>query len=114
MNHLLRFCLGCLATSAFILGLMTTEAGTHAIGGVLYSQELPTPPMPPSGNPGHEEPAPGAACHHPVDQVSDPSHDCHCERKCEMDDEGRTTTVEDPKCRAFCYRSHCHCGDMCA
>jgi len=67
-------------------------------------------PVPPPGNPGHQQPPPGAACVH---NMKDPAHNCTCHRECK-DTEGEdgkqeTFVQEDPKCRVFCYKEHCHC-----
>ena len=75
----------------------------------LWAQDFP---LPPDGNPGHVEPAPGAQCKH---DARDPSHNCLCHRECRqaLDDEGNVTTgqyvVEDPKCRVYCFKDHCAC-----
>ena len=67
------------------------------------------PQLPEPGNPGHREPPPGEACQH----GGDPAHNCACHRECvpDEDEDGHQTVrvQEDPKCRAFCFKDHCHC-----
>ena len=70
------------------------------------------PPMPPPGNPGHQEPPPGAFCQHPsVDP--DPAHACECQKACQMNEDGSVTIIEDRNCRAWCFKRHCHCPHLC-
>jgi hypothetical protein len=81
--------------------------GSHCT--LLYAQngELPAP-----GNPGHQRPAPGERCVH---DASDPAHNCACHRECKQntDDDGNPAegahVQEDPKCRVYCFKDHCHC-----
>ena len=87
------------------------KAGPHCT--LLYAQsqssesELPAP-----GNPGHQRPAPGESCVH---NAKDPAHNCGCHRECKQntDDDGNPTegafVQEDPKCRVYCFKDHCHC-----
>ena len=68
--------------------------------------------LPDAGNPGHQEPAPGANCVH---NAKDAAHNCACHRECKQntDEEGNPVqgayVQEDPKCRVYCYKDHCHC-----
>lgn len=77
---------------------------------LLALAQTPAPPMPPEGNPGHQEPAPGAFCAH---NDPNPAHACSCQRECvpSEDADGKQTieVKEDAKCRAFCFKDHCHC-----
>ena len=83
------------------------KAGPHC--NLLYAQsaELPAP-----GNPGHQQPAPGESCVH---NTNDPAHNCTCHRECKQntDDDGNPAegvfVQEDPKCRVYCFKDHCHC-----
>jgi hypothetical protein len=83
------------------------KAGAHCA--LLYAQsgELPAP-----GNPGHQRPSPGESCVH---NDGDPAHNCSCHRECKQntDDDGNPTegasVQEDPKCRVYCFKDHCHC-----
>lgn len=69
--------------------------------------------LPPAGNPGHVEPAPGQMCAREATTPAD--HRCACHRVCQpnVDDEGNAApgayVQEDPKCRVYCYKSHCSC-----
>jgi hypothetical protein len=73
-------------------------------------QQPPPPPMPEPGNPGHQPPTKGAWC----DRSKNVAHSCKCHAQCEEDEQGNLVRVrEDPKCRAYCYRSHCHCPADC-
>ncbi len=68
--------------------------------------------LPPAGNPGHEEPIPGANCVH---DDKDPAHNCACHRECKQNTDGEGNPAsggyvqEDPMCRVYCYKDHCHC-----
>lgn len=80
---------------------------------------LQGPPMPPPGNPNHDEPAPGAFCHM-AGETPDPGHDCACEKKCvsgtdaDGHDDGTLVEVEDNvRCRAACHKRHCNCQTAC-
>ncbi len=76
------------------------------------------PAMPPEGNPGHQEPVPGAVCVHAGPGVDEGSA-CHCEPKCmdghdqEGNADGTQYRQEDPKCRAYCFKTHCSCQSNC-
>lgn len=70
-------------------------------------------PMPPPGNPGHQQPAPGQACKH---DAKDPAHNCNCHRECKQNSDedgnpapGEYVQEDYSKCRASCYQDHCHC-----
>lgn len=81
--------------------------GPHCL---MLSAESATLPAP--GNPGHQEPAPGDSCVH---DAKDPAHNCTCHRECRQntDDDGNPApgayVQEDPKCRVYCFKDHCHC-----
>ncbi len=81
--------------------------GPHCLVLRAQNAELPAP-----GNPGHTEPAPGEHCVH---SASDPAHNCTCHRECKQntDDDGNPVpgghVQEDPKCRVYCFKDHCHC-----
>jgi hypothetical protein len=83
------------------------KIGPHCLTLFAQDQQLPGP-----GNPGHNPPAPGATCVH---NEKDPAHNCLCHRECKQntDDDGNPTAggyvQEDPKCRVYCYKDHCHC-----
>lgn len=69
--------------------------------------------VPEPGNPGHHEPPPGEACKH---DARDPAHNCACHRECkpDTDEDGNVINeqqhvVEDPMCRVYCFKDHCHC-----
>ena len=74
---------------------------------VMLAEELPAP-----GNPGHVQPSAGEHCVH---AANDPAHNCNCHRECRQntDDNGNpiagARVVEDPKCRVYCFKDHCHC-----
>jgi hypothetical protein len=75
------------------------------------AQQRP-PAMPPEGNPGHKEPDKGAFC----SRSAKTEHNCKCHAKCVVEDENEPnviTRVEDPKCRAYCFKDHCHCPAEC-
>lgn len=74
-------------------------------------QAQPAPPsMPPPGNPGHKPPPEGAYC----DRSKHAARECKCHAKCVEDEAGNITVVEDSKnCRAYCFKSHCHCPHDC-
>lgn len=78
----------------------------------LYAQQG-GPPMPPSGNPDHQEPAPGASCHHAREGSPDSGHDCACHRECKENDDGTLSEVEDSQCRAWCFKDRCACPTAC-
>ncbi len=77
------------------------------------------PAMPEPGNPGHQEPAPGAMCVHAGPGV-DAGSACACEPKC-MDGHdpdgtpnGEVNRQEDnARCRAACHPKHCACVSNC-
>jgi hypothetical protein len=81
------------------------KVGPHCL--LAQSTELPG-----AGNPGHHEPAPGANCVH---DANDAAHNCACHRECKQntDDDGNPSegayVQEDPKCRVYCFKDHCHC-----
>jgi hypothetical protein len=56
------------------------------------------------------EPAPGANCTH---DATDPAHNCACVRECKQEDKAEgppdIRIVEDPQCRVYCFKDHCHC-----
>lgn len=52
------------------------------------------------------EPAEGWFCQSPAHGV-DPAHVCTCDQQCEQN------RAEDPTCRSWCYRDHCHCKVKC-
>ncbi len=93
------------------VGLAMRPAG-HLACMMPVASAQQSPPSPPEGNPGHEEPAPGAHCVH---DNADASHNCTCHRTCEQnkDDNGNPTqgqrVVEDPKCRSYCFYKSCSC-----
>lgn len=62
--------------------------------------------LPPPGNPEHKEPAPGQSCVH---NTKDPAHNCACKRECVEGAEGTEYVQEDPQCRSYCFKTHCHC-----
>ncbi len=77
------------------------------------------PPMPEPGNPGHQEPAPGAMCVHAGPGVDEGSA-CHCEPKCMEghDEEGNPNgtqyrTEDTLRCRASCFPKRCACVSNC-
>lgn len=72
-------------------------------------QQPPAPPMPPPGNPDHVEPPKGAYC----DRSKHAARNCKCHAKCVEDEDGNVVVVEDPQCRAWCFKSHCHCPHDC-
>lgn len=80
---------------------------SHCLLARAQSSELPAP-----GNPGHQEPAAGEHCVH---ATNDPAHNCTCHRECKQntDDDGNPVpgafVQEDPKCRVYCFKDHCHC-----
>ena len=59
---------------------------------------------------------PGQFCAH-VEHGHTPQHPCACQRECqdniELDEHGNphaTITVhEDPQCKQYCAKDHCHC-----
>jgi len=79
--------------------------GSHCL--IAQSRELPAP-----GNPDHERPPDGERCVH---NDRDPAHNCSCHRECKQntDDDGNAVqgghVQEDPKCRVYCFKDHCHC-----
>ncbi len=88
---------------------MTSSTPSHC----LVSLHAQGTTVPPEGNPGHEEPAPGANCKH---DATDPEHNCACHRECKQNTDPNTgqpiqgaTVQEDAKCRVYCYKDHCHC-----
>ena len=110
MRHMWMTLLLVVSTGAILPGGLVPleKAGPHC--NVLLraqSQDLPAP-----GNPGHQQPAPGESCVH---NASDPAHNCACHRECKQntDDDGNPTegayVQEDPKCRVYCFKDHCHC-----
>jgi len=98
------------------------------LAGALIAQVPPNPavppgphvPMPPPGNPNHEQPTEGNACRAPG-ATPDPFHDCACEPRC-MDGtdefgqpDGTMYRTEDTsKCRAACHPKFCLCPNPCA
>ena len=91
------------------------------LAGFLVTAQQGDPPMPPPGNPNHEEPLPGAFCAPPGVQPY-PAHDCSCMPKCMEphgeDEDGNQivyppTREEDPKCRAYCHKKFCTCPSDC-
>jgi hypothetical protein len=84
-----------------------TLTGAHCLLLYAQSEELPAP-----GNPGHERPAEGARCVH---NEQDAAHNCSCHRECKQntDEDGNPAqgahVQEDPKCRVYCFKDHCHC-----
>jgi hypothetical protein len=50
-----------------------------------------------------------------VHNASDAAHNCACHRECKQntDDDGNPAegvfVQEDPKCRVYCFKDHCHC-----
>ena len=76
----------------------------------LVAQEIP---MPPPGNPDHIPPGPGQFCAH----TGGAAHECACQAKCvtSEDEQGNEVTYrqEDPKCRSYCFKTHCHCPSPC-
>jgi hypothetical protein len=90
----------------------------------LAAQDRPIPdPMPPPGNPNHEDIAEGNFCHHPIEGHPDPAHDCACTPTCSLqdvdhDEDGNIdgqqyVRSESVMCRAWCHKTHCHCPDPC-
>ncbi|HET9832697.1 MAG TPA: hypothetical protein VFP91_13330 [Vicinamibacterales bacterium] len=83
------------------------KIGPHCLILRAQNEELPAP-----GNPGHTEPGPGEHCVH---AANDPAHNCSCHRECKQntDDDGNPVpgghVEEDPKCRVYCFKDHCHC-----
>ena len=81
--------------------------GPHCL--TLFAQD---PPLPGQGNPGHHQPAPDENCVH---NEKDPAHNCVCHRECKQktDEDGNPAdgayVQEDPKCRVYCFKDHCHC-----
>lgn len=59
---------------------------------------------------------PGEFCATP-EHGSNPAHPCACQRHCQdvpKDGEDAnngtvTTVVEDPQCKQYCHKEHCHC-----
>jgi len=83
------------------------KIGAHCLLLSAQTAELPGP-----GNPGHNEPAEGEHCVH---DSKDAAHNCSCHRECKQntDDDGNPAkgafVQEDPKCRVYCFKDHCHC-----
>lgn len=78
-----------------------------------------SPPMPPPGNPDHQEPAPGAFCRHDGPGV-DADHACACQPTCMEDRDGNgeptggvTRQEDNVRCRAACHPKHCQCVSNC-
>lgn len=110
---------------ALVVTVAQTQGPTLVLGGLcLHAQQIVSaqggPPMPPPGNPEHQEPAPGSSCHTPDQRRPDAAHECACHRTCvegtdnEGNPDGSLHEVEDRvNCRANCYRSRCNCSSPC-
>lgn len=90
-----------------LLSLGATVSRSPFCHGAEAAQEIP--PMPPPGNPDHKEPPEGAFCN----RSPHPARSCKCHAICVEDAEGKVTIQEDPKCRAWCFKKHCHCPAEC-
>jgi len=78
------------------------------------------PSMPPPGNPGHVEPAPGALCVHEGQPGADAGHVCSCHATCMENRDGNgepngtfTKQEDNAKCRAACFKHSCACASDC-
>jgi len=99
---------------AAILSVALPSAAGHPVIGVPTHclLAMPAAQLPPEGNPDHVKPPEGEHCTH---DSADPAHNCHCHRECKQntDDEGNpapgVNVQEDPKCRSWCFKDHCHC-----
>ncbi len=87
---------------------ITPLLGPHCVLAIAIAAQQ----LPPEGNPGHVEPAPGQNC----SRTTQADHACACHRKCvegtnqEGEADPKVIVVqEDPKCRVYCYKSHCAC-----
>jgi hypothetical protein len=67
-----------------------------------FAQQGPAP-----GNPDHKEPPAGWWCRNYFNDP--PAHKCECERMCKINTDGTIEATEDPKCRAYCFKSFCRC-----
>jgi hypothetical protein len=75
-------------------------------GALMAQAQGQDPMMPPEGNPGHGEPPKGAYC----DRSARVEHSCKCHNRCEPNDDGTVTQVEDGiHCRAYCFKKACRC-----
>lgn len=92
-----------------LLSLGATVSRSPFCLGAEHAQQTPT--MPPDGNPNHEKPPDGAFC----SRSKKAEHSCKCHSKCEPDPNNPNgiIRVEDPKCRAWCFRDNCRCPAEC-
>ncbi len=101
---------------AFALLGVATQTIKPPTMGAHCNMPRPVLLMAQEGNPGHHEPPPGWNCANTAATPAD--HKCACHRECkdsttENEDGSQstsTTVVEDPKCRAYCFKDHCSCG----
>ncbi len=91
------------------------ELGPHCVRAAsLLLVAAPAPAqMPPPGNPGHVEPAPGQTCAREASTPADHRCDCHRACKANVDEDGHAApgayVQEDPRCRVYCYAKSCRC-----
>lgn len=92
-----------------LLSLGATVSRSPFCVGAEMAQQVPS--MPPEGNPDHAEPAKGAYC----SRSKHEAHSCKCHAKCVPDenDPNAIVRLEDPKCRAWCFKDHCRCPAEC-
>lgn len=77
-------------------------------------------PMPPPGNPNHEEPAPGARCLHEGTHGVTAAQACACHAECMENRDGNgepngtfTRAEDNARCRSACHKDHCGCLSDC-
>lgn len=98
------------SVAALALTIITPPAKVKAPAQCALMMAVAQVPEP--GNPGHKQPPPGEHCDH---VPNDPAHNCTCHRECKQntDEEGNPApgayVQEDPKCRVYCFKDHCHC-----
>ena len=71
----------------------------------VLAQQDPNRPFP-----NHEQPPEDWFCSRQnVNESVPAAHVCDCERMCRKDSDGAEFTAEDPLCKVFCHKEHCHC-----
>lgn len=89
---------------------VTLTVPTHCAGAMVALAAEQS--MPPPGNPGHKEPPKGLTCIN-YGKGATKGRICKCHATCVENEDGEIERVEDPQCRAWCFKDRCECLSDC-